>query len=72
MSKKNIILITLDCVRPDHIGCFGYKNVNTQTIDQLAKDGTLFEQAICQAPNTWVSLASIFTGCNPIKHTLHT
>jgi arylsulfatase A-like enzyme len=69
---KNIVLITLDCVRPDHIGCFGYKNVNTSIMDQLARKGIIFEQAFSQAPNTWVSLASIFTGCNPTKHDLHT
>jgi len=69
---KNIVLITLDCVRPDHIGYFGYKNVNTSIMDQLARKGIIFEQAFSQAPNTWVSLASIFTGCNPTKHDLHT
>jgi len=69
---KNIVFITLDCVRPDHLGCFGYKDVHTPNINQLAEAGVLFEQAICSAPNTWVSHASIFTGCNPIKHGLHT
>jgi len=71
-KTKNIVLITLDCVRPDHLGCFGYAGVDTPTINHLAEKGILFEQAICSAPNTWVSHASIFTGCNPLKHGLHT
>lgn len=67
-TPQNLIMITLDCVRPDHLGCYGYKGVDTPSTDQLAKEGVLFEQTICQAPNTWISHASIFTGCYPNKH----
>jgi len=70
-ERPHIIFITLDCVRPDHIGITGNKNVKTPAIDSLAKSGVIFEQAYSQAPNTWVSHASIFTGCNPPKHGLH-
>lgn len=72
MTVRSIILLTLDCVRPDHLGCYGYRGVDTPNIDRLAYEGVVFEQAIAQAPNTWVSHACIFTGCNPYKHGLHT
>ena len=65
---KSIIMITLDCARPDHLGCYGYHGVDTPGINKIAREGLIFQQAIAQAPNTWVSHASIFTGCNPYKH----
>jgi arylsulfatase A-like enzyme len=67
-SPRAIVFITFDCLRPDHLGCYGYKEVDTPNIDKIASDGVVFRQAISQAPNTWVSHASIFTGCNPYKH----
>lgn len=66
----NVILITLDSVRASHLGCYGYRGTDTSVIDQIAGEGVLFENAFCQAPNTWVSHASIFTGCNPNVHGL--
>jgi len=69
---RAIIVVTLDCVRPDHLGCYGYRGVDTPNIDRMAQEGTVFEQAIAQAPNTWVSHACIFTGCNPYKHGVRT
>lgn len=67
-KEHGIIMVTLDCLKPDHLGFNGYKGVNTPNIDQLSKEGLFFKQAIAQAPNTWVSHASIFTGCNPYRH----
>jgi len=69
---KSVIMITLDCVRPDHIGHYGYKGVDTPNIDKIAEEGISFSQTIAQAPNTWVSHASIFTGCNPYNHGIRT
>jgi arylsulfatase A-like enzyme len=69
---KAIIMVTLDCVRPDHLGCYGYLGVNTPHMDQIAHQGVVFEQAICQAPNTWVSHGAIFTACNPYKNGVRT
>ena len=71
-TLRAIIVVTLDCVRPDHLGFNGYRGVDTPNIDLLAHEGVVFEQAIAQAPNTWVSHASIFTGCNPYKHGIRT
>ncbi len=71
-KPKAIVVVTLDCVRPDHLGAYGYRGVDTPFMDLVAKEGALFENAIAQAPNTWVSHASIFTGCNPYRHGMRT
>src|ERR1700730_11682545 len=39
----NVILITIDTVRADHLGCYGAKNVRTPTLDALGRDGVVFE-----------------------------
>ena len=53
----NVILITLDTVRADHIAAYGSRTVATPVVDALAKDGVLFERAISQVPLTWPSHA---------------
>ncbi len=68
MQPINIVLITLDTVRADHLHCYGYKKIETPTIDDLARRGVLFEKAVTQAPLTDPSHASIFTGTNPNVH----
>ncbi len=68
--KTNFILVTLDCVRADHLGCYGYGGVETPYLDRMAASGVLFEQAVTHAPNTWVAHASLFTGCFPPVHGL--
>jgi len=68
--RWNLVMITLDCVRPDHLGCYGYRGVETPRLDGLAADGVLFEQAVTVAPNTWVAHATLFTGCLPARHGL--
>lgn len=64
----NIILISLDCVRYDSLGCFGYPGNVTPNIDTISRDSVIFEQAISQAPYTPASHASILTGLNPYRH----
>jgi len=63
-------LVTLDCVRPDHLGCYGYRGVETPNLDRMAASGVLYEQALTHAPNTWVAHASLFTGCFPPAHAM--
>jgi len=65
---RTIVLITLDCVRPDFLGCYGCQDVRTPTLDRLAAGGVVFEQAVTQAPNTWVSHAGLLTGLYPSLH----
>jgi len=64
----NVILITIDALRPDHLSCYGYKRDTSPNIDKLAKEGVLFTQAISQAPWTAASLESLFTSTYPSTH----
>jgi choline-sulfatase len=67
-ARPNVILITIDTVRADHLGCYGATNVQTPTLDALARDGILFERAISQVPLTWPSHAVILTGTYPFQN----
>jgi choline-sulfatase len=67
-APANVILITIDTVRADHLGCYGAANVQTPTFDGLARDGIVFERAISQVPLTWPSHAVILTGTYPFQN----
>jgi arylsulfatase A-like enzyme/Flp pilus assembly protein TadD len=64
----NVVLITIDTVRADHVGCYGATKVKTPTLDGLARDGIVFERAISQVPLTWPSHAAILTGTYPFQN----
>jgi arylsulfatase A-like enzyme/Flp pilus assembly protein TadD len=64
----NVILITIDTVRADHLGCYGAKKIQTPTLDALGRDGIVFERAISQVPLTWPSHAAILTGLYPFQN----
>jgi len=57
----NLLVITVDTLRADRLGCYGYGRPTTPNIDELAASGTRFESAFCQAPLTLPSHCSIFT-----------
>jgi arylsulfatase A-like enzyme len=67
-GKPNIILITLDTVRADHLSLYGYPRRTTPNIDGWARKGVVFENAI--SPTSWTlpSHASMFTGLLPHQH----
>jgi len=67
---QNVILVTLDTVRVDHLGCYGRPGDPSPTIDRLAREGVKFDMAISQAAVTPVSHASILSGLNPQGHGL--
>ena len=67
-AAPNVILITIDTVRADHLGCYGATDVKTPTLDALARDGIVFERAISQVPLTWPSHAAILTGTYPFQN----
>jgi arylsulfatase A-like enzyme len=58
----DIVLITVDAMRADHVGCYGYKRKTTPNIDALATRGVRFERAYTQAPHTSFALASMMIG----------
>lgn len=66
--RINVVLVTIDTLRPDRLGCYGYTKAATPNLDKLARNGTLFENAVTQVPLTAPSHASIFTGAYPPVH----
>jgi len=70
-EKPNVVLILVDSLRYDFVGSYGSKENITPIIDSLAKNGVVFETAISQAPSSKMSVASVFTGNNPIKNNLY-
>src|SRR5262245_59405713 len=68
LRRLNVVLVTIDTLRADRLGCYGYPQVETPNLDALAQRGALFENAIAQAPLTAPSHASIMTGLYPTRH----
>ncbi|MCW8984337.1 MAG: sulfatase-like hydrolase/transferase [Thermoanaerobaculales bacterium] len=64
----NVLLVTLDTTRADHLGCYGGDAEATPTLDSLAAAGVLFEQALATAPITLPSHTSMLTGMSPLQH----
>ena len=67
-ADLNVILISIDTLRADHLGCYGHARIKTPNIDRLAAEGTLFEQCTVTAPVTLPSHASMLTGTYPFVH----
>jgi arylsulfatase A-like enzyme len=66
----NVILVSLDSLRADALGCYGNQIVRTPHVDALAATGAVFENAIVQTPYTIPSHASMLTGLYPFNHQL--
>lgn len=66
-QKPSILLITIDTLRADALGCYGHQRTQTPTIDLLATNGILFENVMCQAPATGPSFASMMTSKYPAE-----
>jgi arylsulfatase A-like enzyme len=58
----NVLLVTIDAMRADHVGAYGYARRTTPSLDELARESTLFEQAYANAPSTRLSMPAIATG----------
>src|SRR5271167_2177187 len=67
-SSPDVYLITIDTLRADHVGCYGYKRVETPALDALAADGVRFAQAFTHSPITNTSHTTIMTGLLPSVH----
>jgi choline-sulfatase len=65
---RNVLLITIDTLRADHLGCYGYTGIQTPAIDALAKEGIRCEWAFTPVPITLPSHTSIMTGMYPVSH----
>ena len=67
-APPNIFLITIDTLRADHVHCYGYNQIQTPALDDLAKGGIRFAQAFTPSPLTNSSHTSILTGLPPSVH----
>lgn len=67
---RNLLLVTIDTVRADHLGAYGDRAAETPNLDRLAREGVRFDQAISSVPLTLPSHATILSGLLPPHHGL--
>ena len=67
----NVVIITIDTLRADHLGCYGYKQIRTPNIDALASESARFERAYTPVPVTLPAHTVIFTGTYPVFSGMH-
>jgi hypothetical protein len=67
-AARSVVLISVDTLRADHLGCYGHVRDTSPTLDALAAGGVLFEQAIATSPWTLPSHVSLLTGLYPSRH----
>jgi arylsulfatase A-like enzyme len=70
--KPNVILISIDTLRADHLGCYGYERPTSPNLDQFASKGILFEDVTAPSPWTLPSHGSLLTGFYPSRLGLNT
>jgi len=68
---RNVVLISLDTTRADHLGCYGGPKDATPALDALAAAGTRFERAVSPVPITLAAHSSLLTGLVPPAHGVH-
>jgi arylsulfatase A-like enzyme/Flp pilus assembly protein TadD len=69
-ARPNLVLVTLDTVRADHVGAYGYAAAETPSLDRLAREGVRFAQASSPVPLTLPSHSSLLSGLLPPHHGL--
>jgi arylsulfatase A-like enzyme/tetratricopeptide (TPR) repeat protein len=70
-DAPSVLLVSLDTVRADHLGCYGHAAARTPNLDALAKRGVRFERAYAHTPYTLPSHATLLTGLYPAAHGVH-
>jgi len=68
LESPNIVLVVIDALRPDHLGCYGYDRPTSPNLDRLADESIVFDNAIAAAPWTKTSFSSFLTGLYPFQH----
>ncbi len=64
----NVLLITTDTTRADHLACYGNRGIETPVLDELARSGVLCAQAVTPSPATLPGHSSLLTGLYPFNH----
>jgi arylsulfatase A-like enzyme len=67
-AEVNVVLVSIDTLRADHLGCYGYGPPTSPQLDRLCGQAVVFENAFAQAPSTLPSHASMFTSLLPSHH----
>ena len=67
-ATRGYVVVSIDTLRADRLGCYGYGAATSPFLDALAARATLFEEAYAQYPSTLVSHLSMFTGLHPREH----
>ncbi|MCC6558555.1 MAG: sulfatase-like hydrolase/transferase, partial [Polyangiaceae bacterium] len=62
MKGRDVVLVTIDALRADHVGAYGYARPTTPRLDRLAAEGVVFEAAYTPTPHTSYAVASLMTG----------
>ncbi len=68
LKDWNILLISLDTTRADHLNCYGYASTKTPTFNSLARHGVLYSEAFTPVPTTLAAHSSLLTGLYPFHH----
>lgn len=68
MTEPNVLLISLDTTRADHLGCYGWHRNTSPHLDRLAEEGTLFERCFSPWIPTHPAHTTLLTGCDPMRH----
>ncbi len=67
-SQPNVLLISIDTLRPDHLDLYGYDRETSPALVRLASEGVVYERAYAPSPSTVPSHATLFTGRLPTQH----
>ena len=67
-GRPNVLLITIDTLRADRLGCYGAERPTSPNLDRLAREGLVFDRAYSQAPWTLPAMASVMTSLHPTRH----
>jgi arylsulfatase A-like enzyme/HEAT repeat protein len=62
LRQRDVLLVTIDALRADHVGAYGYRRPTTPNIDRLAASGVVFERAYTATPHTSYAVTSLMTG----------
>jgi arylsulfatase A-like enzyme len=68
VEVRNVVIISIDTCRADHLGCYGYSRRTSPNIDALGAEGIIFNHAVTSIPITLPAHASMLTGTDPIYH----
>ncbi len=65
LAAPNVVLLSVDTLRADYLGCYGYSHPSSPVLDAFAKEGLLFEDCVCEVPLTLPSFGAMFSSLYP-------